>query len=164
MNYSRESSALAYLVSKESKIVPTQFERLAAAVKRDIKLGKVNGLEFPVEEPPVLGIAKGMIKRKFTEAQKLRAVERVNELREGGMNCKSALIEVGIHNPSYRKWAKQFNISIVGLRPTDRIHDDAIVSLMRDGHSLTSACGTFGACRVSFRARMKKREELKGNQ
>ena len=158
MNYSRESSAIAYLTSKESEIVPTPFEKLAAQVKQDIQKGRVWGIEPPTEED-----AEQKPNRKFTTKEKRDLVNAVNKLRVGGMKYKSALLEVGIFIPSYRKWAKQLDIPIKDLRPMVN-HDDAINALMRDGHSMTSACGVFGACRTSFSIRMKKlREKANAN-
>ena len=48
---SKYTSAVEYLASKESEIVPTKFEVLAATIKRDIESNAFGDmLKFPVQK------------------------------------------------------------------------------------------------------------------
>jgi len=73
-NTNRESSATAYLTSKESAVMPTQFERLAAEVKHSIKMGRVTGLSFPDKAEDAKKRTKEIDKkrgRRYTDKQKI---------------------------------------------------------------------------------------------
>ena len=102
---SQIASAIAYLSSKESTIMPTKFERLAAQVKDDIQ-SKLFGslLEFP--DP------KKRVNRStpFDPVERGQTVNEVNELRSQGKTVKEACAAIGVPIPSYRHWSSRCRI------------------------------------------------------
>jgi len=102
---SQIASAIAYLSSKESTIMPTKFERLAAQVKDDIQ-NKLFGslLEFP--DP------KKRVNRStpFDPVERGQTVRAVNELRSQGKTVKDACKAIGVPMPSYRHWSSRCRI------------------------------------------------------
>jgi ribosomal protein L13E len=101
-----KSSAVDYLASKESYIMPTAFERLAAANKLAIQQGKVTGLTFPVKRKKM---GKGC-QFKTPRNERIAKVEAVNELRKAGMNARKAADKCGIVYAKYRHWADDLGI------------------------------------------------------
>jgi hypothetical protein len=101
------ASALEYLSSKESVIMPTKFERLAEQVKNDIQ-SKLFGslLEFPspkevISNPP------------FDPVERGQTVNAVNELRSQGKTVKDACAAIGVPVSSYRHWASRCRIKYI---------------------------------------------------
>ena len=105
---SQIASALAYLSSKESAIMPTKFERLAAQVKDDIK-SKLFGsmLEFPNPKKRVNRSTP------FDPEERGQTVEAVNELRSQGKTVKEACKSIGVPVPSYRHWSSRCRIKYI---------------------------------------------------
>ena len=105
---SQIASAIAYLSSKESRIMPTKFERLAEQVKKDIQ-GKLFGslLEFP--DP------KKRVNRStpFDPVERGQTVNEVNELRSQGKTAKGACEAIGVPLTSYRHWSSRCRIKYI---------------------------------------------------
>ena len=105
---SQIASAIAYLSSKESRIMPTKFERLAEQVKEDIQ-SKLFGslLEFP--DP------KKRVNRStpFDPVERGQTVNAVNELRSQGKTAKDACAAIGVPLPSYRHWSSRCRIKYI---------------------------------------------------
>ena len=105
---SQIASAIAYLSSKESIIMPTKFERLAEQVKNDIQ-SKLFGsmLEFP--DP------KKRVNRStpFDPEERGQTVRAVNELRSQGKTVKDACAAIGVPMPSYRHWESRCRIEYI---------------------------------------------------
>ena len=105
---SQIASAIAYLSSKESIIMPTKFERLAEQVKKDIQ-SKIFGslLKFP--DP------KKRVDRStpFDPVERGRTVNAVNELRSQGKTAKDACAATGVPLTSYRHWSSRCRIKYI---------------------------------------------------
>ena len=105
---SQIESALAYLASKESRILPTKFERLAEQVKEDIQ-SKLFGslLEFPD--------TKKQVNRRtpFDPVERGQTVNAVNELRSQGKTAKDACGAIGVPLASYRHWSSRCRIKYI---------------------------------------------------
>ena len=102
------ASAVAYLESKESAILPTKFERLAEQFKEGIKNNLFGSLlEFP--DP------KKRVNRStpFDPAERGQTVNAVNELRSQGKTVKEACAAVGVPMASYRHWASRCRIKYI---------------------------------------------------
>ena len=104
---SQIASALEYLSSKESVIMPTKFERLAEQVKGDIQ-SKLFGslLEFPSPK-------KVNSSTPFDPVERGQTVRAVNELRSQGKTVKDACKSIGVPVPSYRHWASRCRIKYI---------------------------------------------------
>jgi len=104
---SQIASAIAYLCSKESTIMPTKFERLAEQVKGDIQ-NKLFGslLEFPSPK-------KVNSSTPFDPVERGQTVRAVNELRSQGKTVKEACATIGVPMPSYRHWASRCRIKYI---------------------------------------------------
>lgn len=105
MNHHMKSSAVAYLASKETEILPSRFERMAAANKLAIKQGKVWGLEFPAP--------KQHAGKQFETPRAVRAskVHEVNAVRRGGVRACEAAKRCNISYQTYRHWARDLGIN-----------------------------------------------------
>ena len=101
-----KSSAVDYLASKESYIMPTRFERLAAANKLAIQQGKVSGLTFPAKRKKM---GKGC-QFKTPRSERLAKVEEVNALRMKGIRAREAAEQCGIGYAKYRHWVNDLGI------------------------------------------------------
>ena len=104
---SQIASAIAYLSSKESVIMPTKFERLAEQVKDDIQ-NKLFGslLEFPAKK-------KVNSSTPFDPVERGQTVRAVNELRSQGKTVKDACKSIGVPVPSYRHWSSRCRIKYI---------------------------------------------------
>ena len=104
---SQIASALEYLSSKESVIMPTKFERLAEQVKNDIQ-SKLFGslLEFPSPK-------KVNSSTPFDPEERGQTVRAVNELRSQGKTVKEACAAIGVPMPSYRHWSSRCRIKYI---------------------------------------------------
>jgi len=86
--------------------MPTAFERLAAANKRAIRLGKVSGLTFPVKRTKM---GKGC-QFKTPRSERLAKVEEVNALRMKGIRARDAAEQCDIGYAKYRHWVNDLGI------------------------------------------------------
>ena len=105
---SQIASAIAYLSSKESRIMPTKFERLAQQVKEDIQ-SKAFGslLEFP---DPSKRVNRST---PFDPVERGQTVNAVNELRSQGKTAKGACESIGVPLTSYRHWSSRCRIKYI---------------------------------------------------
>ena len=105
---SQIASAIAYLASKESIIMPTKFERLAQQVKEDIQ-SKAFGslLEFP---DPGKRVNRST---PFDPVERGQTVNAVNELRSQGKTAKGACEAIGVPLTSYRHWSSRCRIKYI---------------------------------------------------
>ena len=104
---SQITSAIEYLSSKESEIMPTKFERLAAQVKNDIQsqlFGSLLGFPSP---------KKVNSSTPFDPVERGQTVRAVNELRSQGKTVKEACATIGVPMPSYRHWASRCRIKYI---------------------------------------------------
>ena len=100
-----KSSAVAYLASKETEILPSRFERMAAANKLAIKQGKVWGIAFP-------GPKKHAGKQFETpRVERISKVHEVNAMRRSGVKAYEAAKRCNISYPTYRHWARDLGIN-----------------------------------------------------
>jgi hypothetical protein len=106
MNTSMKISAVEYLASKESYIMPTEFERLAAANKLAIQQGKVTGLTFPAKRRKM---SKGC-RFKTPRSERLAKVNEVNALRLKGVKACDAAEQCGIGYSKYKHWKDKVGI------------------------------------------------------
>ena len=104
---SQIASAIAYLSSKESRIMPTKFERLAEQVKEDIQ-SKAFGslLEFPAPK-------RENRSTPFDPVERGQTVNAVNELRSQGKTAKGACEAIGVPLTSYRHWSSRCRIKYI---------------------------------------------------
>ena len=104
---SQIASAIAYLASKESIIMPTKFERLAEQVKEDIQ-SKAFGslLEFPAPK-------RENRSTPFDPVERGQTVNAVNELRSQGKSVKEACAAFDVPLSSYRHWASRCRIKYI---------------------------------------------------
>ena len=105
---SQIASAIAYLSSKESIIMPTKFERLVEQVKDDIQRKAFGSLlEFP--DP------KKRVNRStpFDPVERGQTVNAVNELRSQGKTAKGACEAIGVPLTSYRHWSSRCRIKYI---------------------------------------------------
>jgi|TARA_B110000908_G_C10022694_1_gene343637 hypothetical protein len=105
---SQIASAIAYLSSKESRIMPTKFERLVEQVKDDIQRKAFGSLlEFP--DP------KKRVNRStpFDPVERGQTVNAVNELRSQGKTAKGACEAIGVPLTSYRHWSSRCRIKYI---------------------------------------------------
>lgn len=97
---------VAYLTSKEPEIMPTEFERLAAANKLAIQQGKVTGLSFPAKRKKM---GKGC-QFKTPRLARLRKVHEINALRMKGVTARKAAAECKLSYKVYRHWSDDLGI------------------------------------------------------
>ena len=104
---SKYTSAVEYLASKESKIVPTKFEVLAAMIKQDIE-GNAFGdmLKFPVQKKKQTGH-----EGRFDAVKRQASVELVNSYRDKGMTCRDACFVADVPFGSYTAWGSRLKIA-----------------------------------------------------
>tara|TARA_R110000803_G_scaffold68080_2_gene129814 strand:- start:3722 stop:4057 length:336 start_codon:yes stop_codon:yes gene_type:complete len=108
-----QSSAVAYLASKEKKVTPTAFERLAGQVKQDIQSNAFGTmLKFPNKKE------KQIRSNNFDPVKRSKTVNAVNELRGQGVPMKKACSDVGVARSSYRHWATLLGIEFARKYPT----------------------------------------------
>tara|TARA_R110000851_G_scaffold303803_1_gene461523 strand:- start:10 stop:345 length:336 start_codon:yes stop_codon:yes gene_type:complete len=108
-----QSSAVAYLASKEKKVTPTEFERLAGQVKEDIQSNAFGTmLKFPNKKE------KQIRSNNFDPVKRSITVNAVNDLREQGVLLKKACRDVGVAPSSYRHWATLLGIEFARKFPT----------------------------------------------
>ena len=101
-----KSSAVDYLTSKESYIMPTAFERLAAANKLAIQQGKVTGLTFPVKRKKM---GKGC-QFRTPRLTRIRKVHEINALRSKGVTARKAAADCKLSYSVYRHWSDDLGI------------------------------------------------------
>jgi hypothetical protein len=106
MNTSMKTSAVDYLASKESYIMPTEFERLAAANKLAIQQGKVTGLTFPAKRKKT---GSGC-PFKTPRSERLAIVQGINALRLKGVKASDAVKQFGIGYAKYQHWKDDLGI------------------------------------------------------
>lgn len=155
MNHSRESSAIAYLVSKESTICPPNFKREAEKLRASIKAGKVSGLTFPEPEPKH---PNGQ-RYNYTDAQKRKMLKKANSLRKGGASRLCAIGEAGLTAGTYDTWSRKFGIKYTDLArkaARDTSNDVEITELVNGGMTMEAACSRFGVNAASYRQRSIK--------
>ena len=106
------SSVISYLAGKEPAIVPTDFERMAAANRLAIQQGKVEGLQFP--DPPA---RKKPVWQKPSNPKddRVRIVKAVNKLRMQGVEARKAAKQCGVHYQTYYNWSNN-----LGIKPPPR--------------------------------------------
>ena len=105
---SQIASAIAYLSSKESIIMPTKFERLVEQVKDDIQRKAFGSLlEFP---DPSKRVNRST---PFDPVERGQTVNAVNELRSQGKTAKGACESIGVPLTSYRHWSSRCRIKYI---------------------------------------------------
>jgi transposase-like protein len=150
---SRESSALSYLTSKESYIVPTAFERMAAKLKGSIARGSVSGISFPCDE--VKAPRKDRRKqRSFTDSERIAIVKEVNADRKLGATMHGALEKHEVGDKLYSNWCQKFNMGFVkhDKKETARL-DTLALGLIKCGMTITAACKQVGIRSDTFSVR-----------
>ena len=104
---SQIASAIAYLSSKESIIMPTKFERLAQQVKEDIQ-SKAFGALLRFPDPK-----RENRSTPFDPVERGQTVNAVNELRSQGKTAQGACETIGVPLSSYRHWASRCRIKYI---------------------------------------------------
>jgi len=103
---SKYTSAVEYLASKESEIVPTKFEVLAATIKRDIESNAFGDmLKFPVQKKKQTGH-----EGRFDAVKRQASVELVNQYRDKGMTGRDACVAADVPFGSYTAWSNRLKI------------------------------------------------------
>ena len=102
---SKYTSAVEYLASKESEIVPTKFEVLAATIKQDIESNAFGDmLKFPAEKKPTGH------EGRFDAVKRRATIDLVNQYRDKGMNGRDACGAVGVPYSSYSTWSNKLRV------------------------------------------------------
>ena len=102
------TTAIQYLESKESSILPTEFEKLAAKVKSDISNNAFGSLlVFPTQKK------KQVRSNGFNEVKGLEAVQIVNSHRDKGMTAHEACKLAGLSHSTYRDWCDRLRVIYV---------------------------------------------------
>jgi hypothetical protein len=102
---SKYTSAVEYLASKESEIVPTKFEVLAATIKRDIESNAFGDmLKFPAKKKPTGH------EGRFDAVKRRASVELVNQYRDKGMTGRDACVAADVPFGSYTAWSNRLKI------------------------------------------------------
>jgi len=105
LDMSKYTSAVEYLASKESEIVPTKFEVLAAMIKQDIESNAFGDmLKFPAEKK--LTGHEG----RFDAVKRRATIDLVNQYRDKGMNGRDACGAVGVPYSSYSTWSNKLRV------------------------------------------------------
>jgi hypothetical protein len=105
---SQISSAVAYLHSTESKVMPTSFKKLAAQVKADIKSNLFGDmLTFPVPRKTEKR------SNNFDPVKRGATVHAVNKLRRQGLSPRQACDNLGIPYSSYQHWSMLLKIDFI---------------------------------------------------
>jgi len=103
---SKYTSAVEYLASKESEIVPTKFEVLAAMIKQDIESNAFGDmLKFPVQKKKPTGH-----EGRFDAVKRRATIDLVNQYRDKGMNGRDACGAVGVPYSSYSTWSNKLRV------------------------------------------------------
>ena len=109
---SKYTSAVEYLASKESEIVPkseilpTKFEVLAAMIKQDIESNAFGDmLKFPVQKKKQTGH-----EGRFDAVKRRASVELVNQYRDKGMTGRDACVAADVPFGSYTAWSNRLKI------------------------------------------------------
>jgi hypothetical protein len=102
------TTAIQYLESKESFIIPTAFEKLSAKVKQDISNNAFGSLlVFPQQK-------KIQVRsNNFDPEVGLAAVQVVNSHRENGSTAHEACELAGIKHSTYRDWSDRIRVHYV---------------------------------------------------
>jgi hypothetical protein len=102
------TSAIKYLESKESFIIPTEFEKLAARVKADINNHMFwDLLKFPTQK-------KTQVRsNSFDQVNGLSKVNVINSHRDSGMTAREACNLVGLSHSTYREWSDRLRVQYV---------------------------------------------------
>jgi hypothetical protein len=101
----QESSTVAYVRSKESEIMPTNFEELAEQVKADIKSNLFGDLlTFPAPRKTEKR------SNNFDPVKRGKTVHAVNELRRQGKRINEACGIIDVPVSSYQHWAMLLRI------------------------------------------------------
>tara|TARA_R110000850_G_scaffold274950_1_gene413246 strand:- start:1318 stop:1641 length:324 start_codon:yes stop_codon:yes gene_type:complete len=102
------SSAVAYLHSTESKVMPKSFKTLAAQVKADIKSNIFGDmLTFPVPRKTEKR------SNNFDPVKRGKTVHAVNELRRQGQRINEACGVIDVPVSSYQHWAMLLGIEFI---------------------------------------------------
>lgn len=102
---SKYTSAVEYLASKESEIVPTKFEVLAAMIKKDIESNTFGDmLKFPTKKKQTGH------EGRFDAVKRQASVELVNQYRDKGMTGRDACVAADVPFGSYTAWANRLKI------------------------------------------------------
>ena len=102
------SSAVKFLESKESEILPTKFEELAMQVKNDIQSNIFGSmLVFPEDKKATNR------KVRFDAAKRGLTVAMVNQYRDSGMTGKDACRKLGVPFSSYSHWCNVLRVLYV---------------------------------------------------
>ena len=106
LDMSKYTSAVEYLASKESEIVPTKFEVLAAMIKQDIESNAFGDmLKFPVQKKKQTGH-----EGRFDAVKRQASVELVNQYRDKGMTGRDACVAADVPFGSYTAWSNRLKI------------------------------------------------------
>lgn len=102
------TTAIQYLESKESSIIPTEFEKLAQRVKSDISNNAFGSLlVFPKQKE------KQVRSNGFNEVKGLEGVKIVNSHRDKGMTAYEACKLAGLSHSTYREWSDRLRVLYV---------------------------------------------------
>ena len=108
---SKYTSAVEYLASKESEIVPkseilpTKFEVLAEMIKQDIESNAFGDmLKFPAKKKPTGH------EGRFDAVKRRATIDLVNQYRDKGMNGRDACGAVGVPYSSYSTWSNKLRV------------------------------------------------------
>jgi transposase-like protein len=153
---SRESSALAYLISKESYIMPTAFEREAALLKQSIRAGRLSGISFPDEAEviPTTPKTRRREQRVFTDPERLEMVKDIAKERLSGKTMNEALSKHDLSSHTYTSWCRKFNMGFVKYDKKEVLRlDNLVLALLNKGMSITAACKKVGIRSDTFGVR-----------
>lgn len=102
---SKYTSAVEYLASKESEIVPTKFEVLAKMIKKDIESNTFGDmLKFPTKKKQTGH------EGRFDAVKRQATIDLVNQYRDKGMNGRDACGAVGVPYSSYSTWSNKLRV------------------------------------------------------
>lgn len=159
-NFESISSAVAYTDSNpeiRKAINLSTFINQAAKLREDIKAGRTKGISFPAKKKSLRAGS-----RTRTDAEKVRIVNGINNIRREGLSVPYACGEMQITARTYRNWAKMLGIeTALNISKTDTSFDAEVTRLIKeDGLSITDACARHGVRMSGFRNRAIKRGDL----
>ena len=102
------SRAIKYLESKESYIMPTEFERLAAKVRSDIDNNVFGSMIVFPKKKKIRQRVNG-----FDPVNALSKIKVVDSYREKRMTCREACSLAGVSHSTYRDWSERLGIFFV---------------------------------------------------